>query len=124
MFRFRFFLLWVALSAVLANLPSHAEIRSRPKAYNEVAVDFPADGGGTLMLSRMWMIGRYLDAGFVGGVGQIDRKFDIEAWGSSNLSAETKALVLPFFGPRLSANFHFVGVSLGYAFFWAGPSWM
>lgn len=71
------------------------------------------------MGSRMWRVNRVIDIGMVGGGGQINRNFDLKTAAGTTLSAETKALVFPFFGPQVSFNFNWIGLSLGYAAFWA-----
>ncbi len=86
---------------------------------NEVAVDFPLDGGGMVMFSRMRSFSQVLQAGVVVGGGVIQRDFDLSVAGFPELEARTEALILPFIGPRLSLNFNFIGVSLAYGVFWA-----
>jgi hypothetical protein len=87
-------------------------------ALNELALEVPADGGGMLMYSRTWRVARYLHAGFVAGGGQINRDFDLESPGQPNLQAETKTLVLPMIGPRITLVFPVIAISVGYAAFW------
>ena len=93
--------------------------QGRPLVINDIAVDIPTDGGLLLMGSRMWRMNRVVDIGFLGGGGQINRNFDLKTTAGDTLNADTKAIVFPFLGPQVSFNFNWIGLSLGYAAFWA-----
>jgi hypothetical protein len=104
----------VFLILLLSALPSFAVPH-----YHELAADYPLDSGGMLMYSHRWMVSKYVDAGFVAGGGVINRDFKIKRSGFSDLDAHTRATVFPFIGPTLSFHGTNVGVSLGYAFYYA-----
>lgn len=89
------------------------------RAYNQMALEVPTDGGGMLMYSRMWVLNKYLEGGFSVGGGVIDRDFDLTAPGSPTLKGHTQTLVLPYIGPRITAIYHVIGISIGYGIFYA-----
>jgi hypothetical protein len=60
-----------------------------------------------------------LDVGLTAGGGVIEREFDLTYNTVGNVNYETKALVLPFIGPRVSLHYEFIGLSLGYGAFYA-----
>jgi len=96
-----------------------ADTSSKRLAFNEIAAEIPFDGGGMLMLSRFWRINRFMKAGFTVGGGVIEREFELDGLGLQDWDAETKALVLPYFGPRITAGLGFIGLSLVYGFYYA-----
>ncbi len=104
---------------VLSWSPAINAAQKSPRAYNQVALEIPFDGGGMLMFSRMWVLGKYFEAGFSAGGGLIEREFDMTVNGDSNWEGETKSLVLPFVGPRVTAFYHFIGLSVGYGLFYS-----
>lgn len=69
--------------------------------------------------SRLWRMGRHVEAGLVMSGGRIDREFDLDIAGNPNARAETQSLVLPFLGPRLALTYNFVGISLAYGVYYA-----
>jgi hypothetical protein len=104
---------------ILLNRFIYAESLRLPKAYNEIGFDFPFDGGGVVTYSRMWKLTRAIHGGFQVSGGVIERNFDFTAPNLPNLSAHTKALMLPYIGPRIGIYFPIIGVSIGYGAFWA-----
>ncbi|OVE77803.1 hypothetical protein BVX98_01905 [bacterium F11] len=87
--------------------------------FNEIAVDYPLDGGGMVMASRLWSLNRFVRVGFVVGGGVIKRDFDFTASNGEKLEAETSSIVLPFIGPRVSFFYKFFGLSLAFGGFHA-----
>jgi len=114
---FRFSIPGLTLAALLL-IAVRGEGAQYP-AYNTVAVDVPFDGGAFASYSRMWRMGRYVDAGFFAGAGDVENHFQLQRPDGSNVDARTQTVVAPFIGPKLSFNFPFVAISLGYGFFWA-----
>lgn len=102
------------LIAVLFSYP----VLSYAIGYNDVAVDFPVDGGVMASYSRMYPLTRFLDAGFTVGGGLIQKEFD-ETVGSTDIDFKTDALVLPYIGPRATLHFGVIGFSIGYGMFYA-----
>jgi hypothetical protein len=118
----RFMKRCLAVAILASFLPvsfASAEALRRFRAYNDLGVDFPVDGGVMLMGSRSWRIARHLDAGFVLGGGEIDRDFDLKNAAGQTFSSETKSFVFPFVGPQVTFNFNWIGLSVGYAAFYA-----
>lgn len=107
------------LSFVLFILFLNSNSASAAKAINEVAFDFPADGGVMVMVSRFWTFNRYIQAGFTVGGGVIERDIDIDEIPIAGVEAHAKSIVLPYLGPRVNFYFHVVGVSVGYGVFYA-----
>jgi hypothetical protein len=95
-----------------------AKVGAAP-AINEFAVDFPFDGGGFVSYTRSWVLSPYMDVGVSAGGGVINREFDVTYPSVGDVSYETKALVLPFIGPRLGLHYEFIGLSVGYGAFYA-----
>lgn len=91
---------------------------ARP-VMNDVAVDFPFDGGAVLTYTRSWPVVKHLDLGFTIGGGVIEREFDVTDSVHGKVDFETKAIVLPFIGPRASLHFEVIGISVGYGLFYA-----
>ena len=89
------------------------------RTYNEMAVDFPVDGGAMLMYSRLWYLSKYVHAGFVAGGGQIENDFKLSVPNTGDLDASTSSTILPYIGPRIGFFFPYVGLSIGYGAFFA-----
>jgi len=112
------FIVGICLVGLLFN-PLVAQSHQRFRSYNNVAVDFPLDGGGMLMASKIWSLNKHIRGGFVVGGGVIQRDFEITVVGAPNFQAETKAMVLPYFGPQITFFYNVVGLSLSYGAFYA-----
>lgn len=113
-FFFRVFvLLLLGLTGVLPKANAQ-----KPSLY-EASVDFPFQGGVMVTGSRLWRINKFMEAGFFVSGGSIEREFDLSVPGAPDAEAKTESLVLPFFGPRISFNFQFVGLSLAYGMYYA-----
>lgn len=111
----RFFLFsFIALCCATARADNQ-----RAWATNGISVDIPVDGGAMLSYQRTWLLMRHLDAGFVISGGQILRKFDLDASNGQKYHAKTDALVLPLVGPFVTLHWSWIGLSLGYAAFYA-----
>ncbi len=66
-----------------------------------------------------WLLTRHFDAGFVVSGGEIQRDFDLDAPAGQTYNAHTKALVLPLAGPFITLHGSWIGISFGFAGFWA-----
>ncbi len=119
---FSTFVVGLAIFAIAAASTSIAAESShrRLSAYNTFALDIPFDGGAMVTYSRFYRLARYFDAGFVASGGRIDREFDLKDDASGvTFKTKTKAWVLPLIGPVVSVHNEWIGISLGYAAFWA-----
>ncbi len=114
----------LCLAAVLfLVLPLRAEDGVGPKsrrarAYNELAFDIPFGGGGLVNYARMWPIARYFHAGVQTAGGVIDRDFTVTGSGFPDLDMKTKTVMFPFIGPRVTAFYHVIGISLSFGYFY------
>jgi len=108
---------WTFLATLLA-LPFLPAAPAGAFGGDEFALEIPGDGGAMLMYSRSWRLNKYLYGGFVAGGGQINREFDLTNPGQPDLEVQTKTLILPMVGPRLTVVFPVIAISVGYAAFW------
>jgi hypothetical protein len=109
---------WALIALVLVSFVSAPATAGLP-ASNEVAVDFPLQGGAMLMFARDWRIARYFRAGVIAGGGQIDRKPKLKMPDGQEVDVDIRSTVFPFIGPRITLANPVVGLSLGFALFHA-----
>jgi hypothetical protein len=109
----------VFFSAVVALLFCFRLFAAEHPAYNSVAVDVPFDGGAMLTYSRYWRLNHFIDAGWIISGGQIDRNFDLKDPSGAVYKTKTKAWVAPMTGPVVTLHANWIGISIGYAAFYA-----
>lgn len=107
------------LSFSFLFLVSAAPAFARVPVINSLAVEVPLDGGLMVMGSRTWQLNKYIGVGLVAGGGQINRDFDLETTSGQKWNAETKAIIFPFVGPQVTLMFNWIGISVGYAAYYA-----
>ncbi len=88
--------------------------------YNTLSVDIPFGGGAMVTYSRFWRLTRYVDAGWIIAGGRIDREDDdLKLADGSKVTLNTEAWVAPLTGPVVTLHNNWIGISLGYAAFFA-----
>jgi len=108
-----------ALAVIAAMLAAASPASASFPASNELAVDFPLEGGAMLMFARDYRVARYIRLGVIVGGGQINRQPRLRLPDGQESDLRIESFVFPFIGPRITFATPVVGLSLGFAAFHA-----